>query len=42
MGEGGRGVVREVLGKRGVLGEVVRVAGERGEGGVVQFLEGRG
>lgn len=42
MGEGVRGVVREVLRGRGVLGEVVRAAGERGEGGVVQFLEGRG
>lgn len=44
MGEGERGVVREVLRGRGVLGEVVRVAGERGEEGVVQFLSegGRG
>lgn len=35
MGEGERGAVREVVRGRGV-------AGERGEGGVVQFLEGRG
>lgn len=40
MGEGERGVVREVVRGRGVLGEVVRVAGGGGRGGLCSFWRG--